>query len=280
LITTRAVNEMVDLEGSTFVFGFVRDFGVSAESVVRAWVVADDILSIRQRSQELKEMPAIPAAGNELSAFLALEQASRGATRWALNQLDPGAAIGEAIARYKPGFESLCEQFEDMLVDGERVRFERIYRELRNSVANGEIAHALARLAFADHVLDVLSLADQRSVEPVRTALAYFGLTAEIDFATLDEALQSVGVEDRWERRAAQELGAELRAARIDLSCAVLDEAGTSVQEGIENLKRMRRDRFADVRRLFEDLKLTPSRGLSAIHVVIRALSRPAANHP
>ena len=36
LIATRAVNELVDLAGSTFVFSFVRDRGVAAEDVVRA----------------------------------------------------------------------------------------------------------------------------------------------------------------------------------------------------------------------------------------------------
>ena len=34
LIATRAVNELVDLAGSTFVFSFVRDRGVAAEDVV------------------------------------------------------------------------------------------------------------------------------------------------------------------------------------------------------------------------------------------------------
>ncbi len=278
LIATRAINQLVDLEGSTFVFSFVRDYGVSAEDAVRAWVIASDVLSIHQSAEELKRTPSITAIGDDLGAFLALERASRSATGWALTQAEPANSIGAVITHFKPAFDSLFEQFETMLVSAERDRFERTYRELRNVVADGELAHALARLAFADHILSVLSLSFARAIEIPVAAKAYFGLSAEIDFAMLEESLLSIGIEDRWERRAGQELGAELRAARIALCCAVLDAGGASVEEGIARLKATRANRFAEVARLFDELKTLPSPGLPAIHVLIRALSRLAAS--
>ena len=87
--------------------------------------------------------------------------------------------------------------------------------------------------------------------------------------------------EDRWERRAANELAAELRAARIALCCAVLDaiadNPAVSVDESIEKLQRDRANRFAEVARLFDELKTLPAPSLPAIHVTVRALSRLAA---
>ena len=109
-------------------------------------------------------------------------------------------------------------------------------------MSDGELAHGLARLAFADHILSVLSLSFAREIEPARTARAYFRLSAQLNFSILEETLQSVGDEDRWERRAAKELAAELRAARIALCCAVLDaiadNPAVSVDESIEQLQR------------------------------------------
>ncbi|MDO8432302.1 MAG: NAD-glutamate dehydrogenase [Candidatus Binatus sp.] len=278
LIATRAINELVDLEGSTFVFSFVRDYGVSAEDAVRAWVIASDILSIHPSAEELKRNPSLTAsADNDLGAYLALERASRSATGWALTQAEPARSIGAVVSHFKPAFESLSGQFETMLAAAERERFERIYRELRNDVADGELAHGLARLAFADHILAVLSLSCARAIEIPAAARAYFGLSAEINFALLEEALLSIGIEDRWERRAGQELAAELRAARVALCCAVLDAGKAGVAEGIAQLKLARSNRFAEVARLFDELKLMPSPGLPAIHVLIRALSRLAA---
>ena len=106
-------------------------------------------------------------------------------------------------------------------------------------------------------------------------------MSAQLNFAILEEALQSIGTDDRWERRAANELATELRAARIALSGAVLDTIAdnpqTSVDESIEQLKRVRADRFSQLARLFDELKTQPAPSLPAIHVTIRALSRLAA---
>jgi glutamate dehydrogenase len=281
LIATRAVNELVDLVGSTFVFSHVRDRGVAAEDVVRAWVIATDVLSIHERAAELKRNAATIAAASELGAFLALERACRSAAGWALGELEPATSIGAAVTRFKPAFEKLCAEFETMLASGERDRFERLYRELRVDVLEGELAHGLARLAFADHILSVLSLSFAREVDPVRTAQAYFQLSAPLNFAILEEALQSIGTDDRWERRAANELATELRAARIALCCAVLDaiadDPDLTVDESIEQLKRVRANRFAQLKQLFDELKTLASPTLPAIQVTIRALSRLAA---
>ncbi len=281
LIATRAVNELVDLVGSTFVFSHVRDHGVAAEDVVRAWVIAADVLSIHERAAMLKRNAAATAAESELGAFLALERACRSATGWALSELEPATSIGAAVTRFKPAFEMLSGAFESMLAGGERDRFERLYRELRVDVLDGELAHALARLAFADHILSVLSLSFAREIEPAKAARAYFGLSAQLNFTILEAALQSIGADDRWERRAANELAAQLRAARIAMCCAVLDaiadHPGISVDESIEKLKRDRADSFAQLARLFDELKALASPTLAAIHVMISALSRLAA---
>jgi NAD-specific glutamate dehydrogenase len=168
-----------------------------------------------------------------------------------------------------------------MLAAGERDRFERLYRELRIDVLDGELAHGLARMAFADHILSVLSLSFARQIEPAKAARAYFHLSAQLNFTILEDALQSIGADDRWERRAANELAVELRAARVALCCAVLDaiagDPGIGVDESIEQLKRLRANRFAQLARLFDELKALASPSLPAIQVTIRALSRLAA---
>jgi glutamate dehydrogenase len=281
LIATRAVNELVDLVSSTFVFSYVRDRGVAAEDVVRAWIIATDVLSIHERAAELKRNSSTMAADSELGAFLALERACRSATGWALGELEQATSIGAAVTRFKPAFEKLSGEFETMLAGGERDRFERLYRELRVDVLDGELAHGLARLAFADHILSVLSLSFSREIESTRAAHAYFQLSAQLNFSILEEALQSIGTDDRWERRAANELASELRAARIKMSCAVLDaiadDPDLTVDESIEQLKRVRANRFAEVARLFDELKTLQPPSLPAIQVTIRALSRLAA---
>ncbi len=276
LIATRMVNELVDVMGSTFVFAFGRDRAVDAGEVVRAWLIAADVLSVRERAERLKQGGAIGAEA-EVAAFFALERACRAGTSWALGQIDPAVSIAAAVERFRSAFAQLNDEFESMLAAGERARFERAYRELRTAVGEAELAHGLARLAFAHHLLTTLSLSFARGVEPLRAAQAYFALAESFDFARLEDVLVSLDSEDRWERRAALALGAELRDARVALSCAILDGGEGPAAETIERIRRARAQRFDEAARLLGELQALATPSLAALQVTVRALSRLAS---
>ncbi len=278
LIATRMVNELVDLMGSTFVFAMARDHGIDAPRAIRSWLVAADILGAHDTVEAFKGAGAIPGADGEaeLQAFFALERACSRATGWAIRRIDPRRPIRESIERFKPALDSLMPEFDVFLTGGELERFESIYRELRRTVADGEAAHHLARLAFADHLLYVLDLSFERGIDPVRTAATYFGMTATLDFSRLEHTIAGVSDEDRWERRAAQELADELRSARIALCGALLDEhEEPAVSLGA--LREKRAAEFADVSRLLGEIAAMPVVTMAAVHVAIRAISRLAS---
>src|SRR5262249_52990841 len=224
LIATQMVNELVDLMGSTFVFELTRDHGLEAPQAVRAWVIAGDVLSIGERTARVLETESLMTSNAELEAYLALSRACGSAAAWVVRNVDPEVSLGAAIARYRPDFERLVTEFEAFLEAGERDKFERIYRQLRVAVTDGELAHALARLAFAEHVLTVIGLSLARRIDTSRVAAVYFGMSATLDFSPLESALGGINHDDRWQRRALQELDDELRAARVTLCTALLDD--------------------------------------------------------
>ena len=274
LIATRLVNEMVDLMGSTFVFGIVRDHGVSAEAAVHAWLVASEVLAVAARAEKIRVVTAAVSVDAENGAFFALERVASAACAWALRSFAPDSALESVAARLRPAFESLGESFEEFLQAAERERFERIYRELRSTVADGELAHDLARLAFADHLLNVLSVALEQNLPAERVAAAYFGLGAHLDFSRLEAAVVDFEDEDRWRRRAAQELAVELRENRLQLTNLALKAGGAP--QAIERLSSARPRRFADVQRLLAEIAAMQTIPLPAVHVAARAIARLA----
>jgi glutamate dehydrogenase len=280
LIATQVVNELVNLMGSTFVFGLVRDHGVDESQAVRAWIVAGEILGTHKSAESFKAEPP-PSADDEgeLEAFFALERACARAAGWAIRSLDPAATFGSTIDRYRSPFQSLAVEFQELLAGGERDHFETVYRHLRSTVADGEVAHNLARMEFADHLLNAIELAFSRGIEPAQAAALYFGLTATLDFSRLESTIAEVSDEDRWERRAAQELGDELRTARIALCNALLD-VHTELPAAIEALRKKRPTEFADVEHLLGEIASMPTVTMAAVHVVIRAISRLSSSSP
>jgi len=277
LIATRMVNEMVDLMGSTFVFGMMRDHGVETWQALRAWLIACDILGARDMAESFQGGAPFTSSGQpELEGFLALERAATGAAGWALQNVDRELPIGPSVEGLRGAFQDLAVQFEQFLTAGEGERFETAYRDLRRAVADGEAAHRLARLAFADHLLNTLGLSFSRKISPAQAAATYFGLSAKLDFSRLESAIANVTDEDRWQRRAAEELTDELRTARITLCNALLDERD-EVPVAIENLRTKRPAEFAETARLLNELSTMSAVPMPAVHVTVRAISRLAA---
>jgi glutamate dehydrogenase len=277
LILTRLSNELVDLMVATFVFRLTRSHGARAEDAVHAWIFAEGVLDLVERAEGLRAGAGDQGAQAELAALLALEGAARRACGWAIAALEANAPLGPAIARFKPGFQSLCAQFETMLADDERESFERSYRELRSTVYTEQVALDLARLGFADHLLNVLSLSLASGAEPAECARAYFALGGIIQFAALERALEAIGTDDRWERRAAEDLSADLRDARLALCRAVLLDRDAGPAEAVRALRRGRARLFDAMAEVMNDLRTLPAIGLPVLEVAIRSLSRLAA---
>ena len=276
IIATRLVNELVDLMGASFVFSLTRSHGARAEDAVHAWVFAEGVLDLVEKAERLRAGAAGQGAQAELAALLALEGAARRACGWAIGSLEANDSLGASIARFKPGFQSLSAEFETMLVADERERFEHSYRELRSAVYIEQVAHQLARLSFADHLLNVLSLSFAHGAAPAQCARAYFALSEIIEFATLEGALETIGTDDRWERRAAEDLGADLSNARLALCRTVLINREVAPVEAVRALRRGRERLFDAMAEVMNDLRTLPTIGLPVLEVAIRALTRLA----
>jgi len=278
LVSALAANELVDLMGSVFVFELIRDYGIRAEEAVRAFLTADGILEIRQRAEALKTTAGDLAGDGELSALLGLDRAVRHACSWAIANSLQAKSIAEVVSQFKPGFDQLAPEFEDHLRGRERARFERIYREMRAAVHQEELALGLARLSFSEHLLNVLSLSVSIKLAPLEVAQVYFALGDTIEFARLESAIDGIRSEDRWERRAASDMAAELMWARMELCRSLLGQAADTrpvparIAEGRER-------RAAEVERLMRELRALSSVGLPPLQVTVRALARLAAGN-
>ena len=277
LVATSMVNAMVDLMGSVFLFELMRDYGVVEDDAVRAFLIAEGVLDIRERVENLNAGTQELTAEAEIGAILGLEQAVRHACSWVLtNTREPGS-LGDVVQHFKSAFDQLAPQFETLLRGGERTHFESTYRELRAAVDHEHLALDLARLSFAQHLLNVLTLGFSLTLEPLEVAHVYFGLSEHIEFAMLESAIDGIRTDDRWERRAASDLAAELVWARMQLCRSVLtrDSDGHPLPA---RLAQGRERRAAEVERLMGEMRALPTVGLPPLQVAVRAIARLAAS--
>ncbi|HEY2664099.1 MAG TPA: NAD-glutamate dehydrogenase domain-containing protein, partial [Candidatus Binataceae bacterium] len=245
LIATQLINRLVNLLGTTFAATLASETGADLVSAVRASIVAAELLDLDARAARYRQSDLSLEA--ETSALLALEQAAALVGRRLIGTT--AGPIADAIKRYQPGLEALFSEFEAQLGGAERERFERTYRELKAAGHREEVAHELARMAFADHLIDVIGLAIEANADPSATAARYFGISNLLDIGVLDAALDGIKTTDRWEKRAVRELASDLRASRLGLA-----RAG-----GLETVCDL-----SAVRDLITEIRALPTIGLAA----------------
>ncbi len=275
LLATSIVNELIDLAGSVFLFDLMRDYDVVEEDAIRAVLIAEGVLDIRARAESLKAGAQDLAAEAEVGAFLGLERALRRACSWVLtNTL--GSTLGEIVRHFKPAFDQLVPHLDILLKGGELTRFEDTYRDLRKAVHHEQLALDLTQLYFSHHVLNVLTLGFSLTREPLQVAQTYFGMSEHIEFAMLESAIEDVRTDDRWERRAASGLAAELAWARMQLCRSLLmqPDDGRPLRA---RLAEGRERRAAEVARLMGEVRALPALKLPPLQVAVRALARLAA---
>jgi NAD-specific glutamate dehydrogenase len=103
-------------------------------------------------------------------------------------------------------------------------------------------------------------------------------LSEYIEFAMLEGAIDNIRTDDRWERRAASDLAAELGWARMQLCRSVLTRDSAERQLP-DRVAEGRERRAAEVELLMEELRGLPSVGLPPLQVAVRALARLAAEN-
>lgn len=276
LVATSVVNQMIDLTGALFLFDLMQDYDVVEDEAIRAYLIAEGVLDIRQRAADLKASAEELTAEAEIGALLGLERAVRHACSWVLtNPLEP-VSLGEVVGHFRPAFNQLAIQFETALKAGELARFERTYRELRTAVQHEQLALDLTRLSFAQHLLNVLTLSFSLTRDPLEVAQNYFGLSERVEFAMLESALDGVRTDNRWERRAASDLAAELAWARMQL-CRLSLTRGGDGRPLQARVAQGRERRAAEVERLMCEIRALPAVELPALQVAVRALARLAA---
>ncbi|HYA35993.1 MAG TPA: hypothetical protein VEF03_10245, partial [Candidatus Binataceae bacterium] len=125
-------------------------------------------------------------------------------------------------------------------------------------------------------ILDALGLALLRGIEPRAAAETYFGLAHAIDFGTLGLALKSIAGDDRWERRAARELSAEVSRARVAIANWIV-EKNHPAGEALEKIRTACEREFIDATSVVNDVRSMSVVTLAALQVAVRAVSRLAS---
>ncbi len=265
LIATTLTNRVVDLMGATFVSRTVRESGAPAAEVVRAFVVVEALaggMAAAARSREAM-------SEGEVAFLDTLVAALERGIRWLLAAHPSIGPLEHMVERYAPALAVAT----DTSPPDERER----RRARCGALEAAGVPSALAEACFAVEGLraglDIVHVAASAGVAPAAVAATYWGVGEIFDFAWLRHTLDRAAGDDRWERRAAEGLGAEVDDLRRRLTRQLLG-GPAEVTARIATFRLRRAGILEQIRSLQDDLRSARTLSLPAIMVLVRELER------
>ena len=210
IIATQLVNKIVNQAGITFLPEMIEDTRESIPRIIRAYLIANDILGADTYRQALYQLDYIISAQEQYQALLAIEETIARFVRWLL-AFSPDFPLGEkAITKYYLSMKEIHKNLPQLLPQ-EKINAlkEREGHYLQIGMPK-DLAQFLASLPFLERGLDIIQISEKNQAGLIEIGRLHYQVGKEFKINWLLEKLEDIPLEDQWDEIALDGLRIEI----------------------------------------------------------------------
>jgi glutamate dehydrogenase len=221
IVTTAAVNELVDTAGITFVFRMKEDMAAGPAEAVRSFDAATSVFDLGEVFADIRAAGATtPAAGTDALALEARRLLDR-AARWFVSERPLPLDVRDAVRRYGAPVRAHAADLRGWLRGDEVDNLAERTRALVASGAPEGLARRVADLLHLYPYLDIADIAGRLDMPFGDVAQVYFQTSARLRVHTHLTAVSALDRRDRPRALARlalrEDLYASVRSAAADV---------------------------------------------------------------
>ena len=234
IVTTSAVNEMIDTSGTTFLFRLIEETGASVPDLTRAWLVAREVFDMPAFWRQVESLEGQVGIEAQITLLLEGRKLTERAVRWLLHNRRPPFDIQATVGFLADGVRTVRSGLPKLLTGRDLSGFE----DRRNSYLDLgvplDLAERVAAMVPTYSAFDIVQVAAsaRRGIE--ETAEVYFDLADRLQITRLRDRITALPREDRWSTMARAALRDDLYAAHASLTQDVLGVSGPEVPRSPE----------------------------------------------
>jgi glutamate dehydrogenase len=229
IITTSAVNEMIDTSGTTFLFRLIEETGASVPDLTRAWLVAREVYDMSAFWAQVQELDGQVGLSAQITLLLEGRKLTERTARWLLHNRRPPFDIQATVDFFADGVRAVRNGLPKLLTGRDLSGFE----ERRDShLALGvpaDLAERVAAMVPTYSAFDIVQVASASGQPIEETADVYFDLADRLQITRLRDRITALPREDRWSTMARAALRDDLYAAHASLTQDVLGVSGSGL---------------------------------------------------
>ncbi len=237
IITTSAVNEMIDTSGATFLFRLIEETGASVPDLTRAWLVAREVFDMPAfwgQVEALAGSGVQVGIAAQITLLLEGRKLTERAARWLLHNRRPPFDIEATVGFFADGVRTVRSGLPKLLTGRDLSGFEERRDSYLDLGVPLDLAERVAAMVPTYAAFDIVQVAASTGRGIEETAEVYFDLADRLQITRLRDRITALPREDRWSTMARAALREDLYAAHASLTQDVLGVSGSEMPRSPE----------------------------------------------
>ncbi len=210
ILATTISNIIVNEMGATFVYRMQDETGAAVSAIVRAYLIAREILNLDVLWKNLAALESKLNVEQQTEMVLLYVRLLRRVTRWFLRNERMHLNISQAVKRYSPGVCMIKQAMPEIFSGGHRDQYDKHYaRYLAMGIDSG-FAHELAVTRALFSVMDIIEVAQQQDIDTIKVAQLYYRIGEYLELTWIRSQVIAHSAENNWESLAREALRDDL----------------------------------------------------------------------
>ncbi len=231
IITTSAVNEMIDTSGTTFLFRLIEETGASVPDLTRAWLVAREVFDMSAFWHQVEDLAGQVGIAAQITLLLEGRKLTERAVRWLLHNRRPPFHLQATVGFLADGVRTVRSGLPKLLTGRDLAGFEERRDSYLDLGVPLDLAERVAGMVPTYSAFDIVQAAASAGRGIEETAEVYFDLADRLQITRLRDRITALPREDRWSTMARAALRDDLYAAHASLTVDVLGVSGPGSPE-------------------------------------------------
>jgi glutamate dehydrogenase len=222
IVATSLSNKIVNLAGPVFIHRTKEISSAPAARVARAFVLAEGAFGLSALKSRIDALDLRVPAAVQTGMYADLAQLLRRLGLWFVVNVPANADLGDTIARYRAGVESLRGTFSTLVSPYEAQATEARIADLQKAGAPLDVAEDIAVLPLLGGAPEIALLAHGRGLSLDLVAGAYFAVGATIGLDRLRGLAARIFGSEHWDRLAIRRIVDDLYSGQRGLTADAL----------------------------------------------------------
>jgi len=277
IIATTISNRIVNQAGITFVYNMEKATGAATWEIVRAYLIAENLLEADNFRKMVHELDNRADANLQTDMLLHMEDIIGKVVLWMLTHFasdrisfDFVNQYQQTIARFQADLfgklESICSMEEGCVV--EKVK------EYEKQNIPPDLGSWLVILPYLKDVMAILAIKEARHAEFVETGNLFVLVTSYFEIDWINSLLEKYAPTSVWEKIMRENLYRELETHQSNIVMKVLEfkRKDETMEQAFTNYMREKEALEKEYRRTIANIKEEKSHNLMAVSVLINRL--------